>query len=1176
MYLKKLEITGFKSFADRTKIEFDHGITAIVGPNGSGKSNITEALRWALGEQSAKSLRGGKMPDVIFAGTEKRKALNFAEVVAHFDNSDAYLDSPAKEVAVTRRLYRNGDSDFLINGKKCRLHDIHDLFLDTGLGRDSFSIISQGRIESVFSSKPEERRAIIEEAAGVLKYKTRKSETQSKLANTQDNLDRLEDIIYELSGQLTPLKAQKEAALQFQSLDADRSKLALSLLVAHVNQEKTKFDQAGADLKETLAQLASLSESQQSFEKELSELKQRRDSAEAEREKLQSQILQLTELKAELERKIERFDRAVSDQEKTDSARSERQTELTAQQAQLNQQIEASTNKTVKLQAEKEKLEQKIQQLERELEDFSVSPETQMERLREAYLELVNKEASLTNQLTRNQTEADNLLRQQSESDSSAQETAEKLAGVSSELESLQSEFAQLKAEIDKLLTDFQEKNLQSQQEIAELEAAGQEQFKLLEKVNKQRAQLNSLENIRENHSNLYAGVRAAMRAQLPGLIGVVADLLAFDQKYETALEVALGGGAQNIITENEQYAQSAIKHLRDNKLGRATFLPLTTIRPRDFRNLAQVSNQTGFIDLASNLVSYDEALHPAISNLLGSTIIVDTADHATQIARSQGFNVRIVTLDGTLLSPGGSYAGGSRQNKNNSTFIANEIKSLSEEVQELDAVLKNKEKTVQELRSRQEATQAELSSLREKGEEKRLQEKEQELKISQLEQNKADLTQLLALSASEAHESQLQALTMQNEEIEQKLSKITEDKQKMDTELDNVKSSSTERNALQAEKATDLTDTKVTLSKINSEKSFAQSEQNRLLADLNKLESELEQLTSNDGVKLDAAERERLSAQLAESTEKLQNANVRQVSLRFERDDLADQMDDLNAQNSVAREEYQTLHDQKTRLELRSEQSEKILRDAQQSLAEDYQLSFDEASAQSDTIEEADQAKKEKDLRSLERQIRAIGPVNLDAIGQYEEVNQRFEFLNSQKSDLLEAKNLLLSNINEMDDEVKVRFKSTFEEIRASFKTTFAQMFGGGVADLVLTSDDLLEAGVDITAQPPGKRLGSLTLMSGGEKALTALALLFAILRVRTVPFVVLDEVEAALDEANVKRFGDYMNHFDNSNQFIVVTHRKGTMAAAKVMYGVTMGDAGVSKIVSVRFDDVKTDKTA
>ncbi|GAB2026716.1 chromosome segregation protein SMC [Lactovum odontotermitis] len=1176
MYLKKLEITGFKSFADRTKIEFDHGITAIVGPNGSGKSNITEALRWALGEQSAKSLRGGKMPDVIFAGTEKRKALNFAEVVAHFDNSDSYLDSPAKEVAVTRRLYRNGDSDFLINGKKCRLRDIHDLFLDTGLGRDSFSIISQGRIESVFSSKPEERRAIIEEAAGVLKYKTRKTETQSKLKSTQDNLDRLEDIIYELSGQLNPLRAQRESALKFQELDTERAKLALSLLIARVSQEKLKYDTASSTLKSTQESLSQLAEAQQAFEKALSELKQRRDSAEAERESLQAQILQLTELKADLERKIDLFDRSAADQEKSDTARAERLSELTAQKTRLTRQIEENTSKSADLQTEKTQLEQKIQQLARELEDFSVSPETQMERLRETYLELVNQEAALSNQLTKNQTEAENLLRQQAASDSSAQETSDKLETVSAELDDLQSGCDQLKAEIEKLLSDFQEKNLQNQQEKADAAAAEEEQFKLLERVNKQRAQLNSLENIRENHSNLYAGVRAAMKSQLPGLIGVVADLLSFDKKYEVALEVALGAGAQNIITENEQAAQAAIKHLRDQRLGRATFLPLTTIRPRDFRDLARVSSQAGFIDLASNLVDYDEQLYPAISSLLGSTVIVDTSEHATQIARSQGFNVRIVTLDGTLISPGGSYAGGSRQNKSGSTFIANEISALTQELTKSDDALKLKEAEVQQLRGLQQASAEELTVLREQGEEKRLQEKEQELKISQLQQNKDDLKELLALSAfGEEHESRLQEFTEQNQQIEQKLSEIAEQKTALDTELDSVKSSSSERTALQNEKSAALTDTKVSLSKINSELNFAESERARFQTELTNLSTEIEQLSQNAEVKLNAADREQLSAQLTDTSEKLQTANVRQISLRFERDDLAAQMDDLTEQNSAAREENQTLHDKKTRLELAIEQSEKILRDSQQSLAEDYQLSFDEAAAQSETIEEADQPQKEKDLRSYERQIRALGPVNLDAISQYEEVNQRYEFLNSQKSDLLEAKELLLSNISEMDDEVKIRFKSAFEEIRASFKTTFAQMFGGGVADLILTSDDLLEAGVDIAAQPPGKRLGSLTLMSGGEKALTALALLFAILRIRTVPFVVLDEVEAALDEANVKRFGDYMNHFDNSNQFIVVTHRKGTMAAANVMYGVTMGEAGVSKIVSVRFDDVKTDKT-
>ncbi|MDR0299527.1 MAG: chromosome segregation protein SMC [Streptococcaceae bacterium] len=1168
MHLKRLEIHGFKSFADRTKIEFDHGITAVVGPNGSGKSNITEALRWALGEQSAKSLRGGKMPDVIFAGTEKRKAQNFAEVTAHFDNSDHYLDSDEKEVVITRRLYRNGDSEFLINGKKKRLKDIHDMFMDTGLGRDSFSIISQGRIESVFSSKPEERRAIIEEAAGVLKFKSRKVETETKLKGMQDNLDRLEDIIYELSGQLPALKGQRDVALEFQTLDASRQKLALSALVAHVKQARKQYDLSSDTLQNVTSDLQKLSESQKDFEAELQNLKNQRDQAEKDREILQSQVLQLTELKSELEKQIERFDRAMEDRTKSDQAKAEQTTDLTKQKSEAEIRLVSNNEKLEILQGQKTDLDGKIHQLEKELADFSESPELQMEKLRESYLSLVNKESSLSNQLTKNQSDAENLLRQQSESDSSAKENTEKLAEISSELLNLKSHYETQKSEINKILSDFQEKNQELQNLKTKRAEAESVQYKTLEQYNKQRAQLNSLENIRDNHSNLYAGVRAAMRAQLSGLIGVVADLLSFDNRYEIALEVALGAGAQNIITENEQDAQAAIRYLRENKQGRATFLPLTTVKYRDFRDYQRVSTMTGFIDLASNLVSFDEKLRPAISSLLGTTIIVDNGDNATAIARAMNFSVRIVTLDGTLLSPGGSYSGGSRQNRNNSTFIANEIEQLKKEVVGLEVLLREKESVSQELAEQEKALAEALAELREQGEQKRLLEKEVEMRVKQLQQQKDDLEELLSLSSSPETEASIKELKQKNLEIEQELTEIAQWKDEANAELDLVKSSSDARQTVLSEKSATLTNFKVELSKVNSELNFARTEVSRFEAELSRVNLGLESLQNSETIEINETERESLQQQLEETSQKLQDCNVKQVSLRFAREDFVAQIEDLESQNSEAREENQTLHDKKTRLELQIEQLENNLWSAQQSLSEEYQLSFDAAEAQSDSIEESELSKSEKDLRGLERQIRGLGPINLDAIQQYEEVQERYAFLDGQKSDLLESKNLLLTTMNQMDDEVRIRFKATYDEVRASFKQTFSQMFGGGETDLILTGDNLLDAGIDILAQPPGKRLGSLTLMSGGEKALTALALLFAILRVRTVPFVVLDEVEAALDEANVKRFGDYMNHFDNSNQFIVVTHRKGTMAAAQVMYGVTMSEAGVSKLVSVRFD--------
>lgn len=1168
-----MEIVGFKSFADRTKIEFDKGVTAIVGPNGSGKSNIVESLRWVLGEQSAKSLRGGKMPDVIFAGTEKRRALNYAEVISTFDNIDQYLQGhdEDEEVIIARRLYRNGDSEFLINGRKCRLRDIHDLFTDTGLGRDSLSIISQGRIESVFNSKPEERRAIFEEAAGVLKYKNRRQETESKLKGTQDNLDRLEDIIHELNGQLEPLRAQRDTAIRFKDLENQRLQLDLSVLVAQLLDEKNKYDQSKVDFETVLKELEELADKHKSYEEELVELKQKRATVEEEQEKIQSETLTLTTLKSDIQNKIEIFDLQKSNSEKNAEERQARLKDLKDKKKEVEHELASHQSKNGTLKEEEKAYKEKITKLEAELQSFSESPEAVMERVRDEYLKLVQKEADLNNQLTRNKADMENINRQISEQDESSQANQKKYDALSKEIESEESKHEALKKSISSLLESFQVKQQEENQIQSSEKQATDTMYEQIDTIKSHKARLSSLENIRDNHSNLYQGVRAVMQAtsqkQLSGVIGVVADLLSFDNKYTTAMDIALGGGSQNIIVEDENAAKNAISYLRDKRLGRATLLPLTTIKPRDFRQYDQVSKMKGFIDTAINLVKSEPRLNPALSNLLGTTVIVDTAENATNIARSMGYSIRIVTLDGTQINPGGSYSGGAGK-RNSTTFTQSEIENLQKEIAQLESKLKETENSVKKLAQQHETINQALENLKTAGEEKRFEENGLTVKIQQLKENQKELEEFLALNGN-AQSDNLQFLSEKNQEIKIQLEEIISEKDKLDQHLEEIRTSSHSFNQLKEEKNQELIDLNVQLSQVNAQIGFSQSEMKRLLADNENLEEEQEKIKNLSDSSISSSEREQLVLQLKEVEEKLQAFNVKLVSQRFERDDLVAQLEELEESNQDFIKENQELYNKKTRLEFAIEQSEKVLHSKQQRLTSDYEMSFDEAESKADDLESLAQA--EDGLRQIERQIRALGPVNIEAITQFGEVNERYEFLSGQKEDLLEAKDMLLTTIGEMNEEVEVRFKSTFEQIKNSFRTTFTQMFSGGTAELELTSDNLLEAGVEINVQPPGKKLASLNLMSGGEKALTALALIFAILRVRTVPFVVLDEVEAALDEANVKRFGDYMKHFDNSNQFIVVTHRRGTMASAGAMYGVTMADAGVSKMISVRLENEK-----
>ncbi|WP_029343639.1 chromosome segregation protein SMC [Lactococcus lactis] len=1170
MYLKKMEIVGFKSFADKTKVEFDKGITAVVGPNGSGKSNIVEALRWVLGEQSAKALRGGKMPDVIFAGTEKRRALNYAEVIAHFDNSDHYLQGQDEneEVVITRRLYRNGDSEFLMNGRKCRLRDIHDLFTDTGLGRDSLSIISQGRIESVFNSKPEERRAIFEEAAGVLKYKNRRNETESKLNSTQDNLDRLEDIIFELNSQLVPLQSQRDTALRFQELEAERSDLSLSVLVGQLESKKAKYDQTELDLAQVAQELASLSTRKKVYDEQVSQLRTERQKVEAEQEKLQADQLNFSNLKSDSTRKIELFDVQKDSSEKSAAEREERLENLKSRLEITQQNLTEVQKKSELLLTEKNDLDKLLTELSADLATLSESPEVVMERLRDEFVQLVEEEAQISNEIVRNKAEITDLSRRQSEQDESVRENLTKFEKISQDLSETQENLNTVKKEIETLLAKFEEGN-QAEKKQAELERLAQNKmYDYLQELNQHKARLTSLQNIRESHSNLFAGVRAVMQnaSQIGGVIGVVSDLLTFDPKYTTAIDIALGGGSQNVVTEDENAAKRAIAFLREKRLGRATFLPLTTIKGRDFNGLNRIQNMTGFVDLAINLVSFESRLHKAMSSLLGTTVIVDSGENATAIARAMNYNVRIVTLDGTQINPGGSYAGGAGK-RNSTTFTSVEISNLEKQIKLSEEQLKISEKEVQKAQSARQELLKEIELLKTQGEEKRFVEQSLNLKIEQLTEQKVALEQLTNLSANQEATGNLLELTKENEHKVELLAKITERKAEIEKQLEEVKTNSQAHKALQSEKTNALNQAQLRQSEVVSELKFTKADEKRLLTDLSALTEEKNQLTALlNPVQFDETERNNFSKQLTEVEERLSQINVRMVSLKFEREDLAAQMEDLEQHNQDFIQQTQELNTKKTRYEMQLEQIEGQLMTLQETLNSEHQISFEEAQATAKIVD--DLAEAEQKLKNLERQIKALGPINLDAIAQFDEVNERFTFLSSQKDDLLEAKNLLLSTIDDMNDEVKIRFKTSFDAIRESFKTTFAQMFVGGLADLELTSDNLLEAGVEIKVQPPGKKLSSLNLMSGGEKALTALALIFAILRVRTVPFVVLDEVEAALDEANVKRFGDYMNHFDNSNQFIVVTHRRGTMAAAGSIYGVTMADAGVSKMISVKLD--------
>ena len=1176
MYLKEIEIQGFKSFADKTKVVFDQGVTAVVGPNGSGKSNITESLRWALGESSVKSLRGGKMPDVIFAGTESRKPLNYASVVVTLDNNDGFIKDAGQEIRVERHIYRSGDSEYKIDGKKVRLRDIHDLFLDTGLGRDSFSIISQGKVEEIFNSKPEERRAIFEEAAGVLKYKTRRKETESKLQQTQDNLDRLEDIIYELDNQIKPLEKQAENARKFLDLEGQRKAIYLDVLVAQIKENKSELESTEEELAQVQELLTSYYQKREKLEEENQTLKKQRQDLQAEMTKDQGSLMDLTSLISDLERKL-----ALSKLESEQVAlnQQEAQARLAALEDKKNALSQEKAKKESSLALLEENLvqnNQKLNRLEAELLAFSDNPDQMIELLRERFVALLQEEADVSNQLTRIENELENSRQFSQKQADQLQKLKEQLATVKEKARQQKAELETSKEQVRKLLADYQVCAKEQEELKSSYQIQQSQLFDRLDNLKTKQARAQSLENILRNHSNFYAGVKSVLQEKdrLGGIIGAVSEHLTFDVHYQTALEIALGASSQHIIVEDEESATKAIDFLKRNRAGRATFLPLTTIKARTIssQNQDAISASPGFLGMADELVTFDTRLEAIFKNLLATTAIFDTVEHARAAARQVRYQVRMVTLDGTELRTGGSYAGGANR-QNNSIFIKPELEQLQKEIAEEEASLRSEESSLKTLQDQMARLTESLEAIKSQGEQARIQEQGLSLAYQQTSQQVEELETLWKLQEEELDRLSDGDWQADKEKCQERLAEIASDKKNLEAEIEEIKSN---KNAIQ-ERYQNLQEqvaqARLLKTELQGKKRYEVADIERLgkeLDNLNIEQEEIQRLLQEKVDNLEKVDTELLSQQAEEA--KNQKTNLQQGLIRkqFELDDIEGQLDDIASHLDQARQQNEEWIRKQTRAEAKKEKVSERLRHLQSQLTDQYQISYTEALEKSHELENLNLA--EQEVKDLEKTIRSLGPVNLDAIEQYEEVHNRLDFLNCQRDDILSAKNLLLETITEMNDEVKERFKSTFEAIRESFKVTFKQMFGGGQADLILTEGDLLTAGVEISVQPPGKKIQSLNLMSGGEKALSALALLFSIIRVKTIPFVILDEVEAALDEANVKRFGDYLNRFDKDSQFIVVTHRKGTMAAADSIYGVTMQESGVSKIVSVKLKDLES----
>ncbi|NRO25532.1 chromosome segregation protein SMC [Lactobacillus helveticus] len=1183
MPLTELVLDGFKSFADRTTIHFNDGITGIVGPNGSGKSNITEAIRWVMGEASAKSLRGTNMKDVIFAGSQYRKPLNKAEVTLIFDNQKRELAFDADEVSITRKILRSGDSEFWINGQQVRMRDVRTLFLDSGISQNSLAIISQGRVDQILNSRPEQRRVIFEEAAGVLHFKQQKEAAQGQLKKTQDNLIRINDLVKELEGRLEPLHEQSSLAKEYKFQKAGLDKELKSLLafeIEDINKQKEDVQKSADKNKILLSKLdAEVKESQDAASKKRAEYQEIRD----EREKVQNELLKLGQQLSDLNANLQMAEQSRQFDDATKIEYQNQVETLKKSLVELNAHLDNLQKDQASLKKQQAVLQKKRDKLTGELSENPEELNKKLEDCRNDYIQLLQDQAAVNNQVINLNTE---LKRSKADTTYQSNDVAKQLTEAKAELEKLRTEGKNLTAKRKDKNTAFAETNDQSKElneQIRRLQETVNDERNKLEKIE---ARHEALINIQKRHEGYYYGVRNVLNhlSDFPGVIGAVGELLTFPAELEAAMTTALGGGVQDLITDSRNSAKNAINQLKCSRAGRATFLPLDGLRQYTIpqSTVTTLKSFNGFKGIASDLVESktDHNITAAINYLLGSVVIVDSIENAMAISQRIG-RYRIVTLDGDVVSPGGSMTGGQKNLRNNSPLqMATEINQLEQQIKSLTSSFKE--------------DQAQLKALVDQSVE--VDKKLQELHDSLQEINQTINETAISFQNQEKEVKRLQdANTLYESRVKERNDHIVE----LQKQIADANDKQTLLSKQGEEKKSRMNELQSRIKNFNNLSKRVQSELSKLDPQIavfaNKLENlavqEKDKRNQIDNNQKQAADLKEKLASLNQNGElsvkknadlKNQKTEIKQKheELQNRLNELSSQLGQFDAQinqlDQVASRNYDLRKDAAIEQEDYSVKIAKfnsLIDQRLETLRDDYALTFEAAIAQAEG--KNDQETRDKLAKSVKlhrMSIEDIGPINLDSIQEYEDVKKRYDFLNGQQNDLLKARDDLEKSMNELDEEVKSRFKATFEAVAESFKKIFPLVFGGGKAKLELTEpNNLLETGIEIIAQPPGKKLQRLSLLSGGERALTAITLLFAMLQVNPVPFCLLDEVEAALDDANVTRFAQFLLKYDLKTQFIVITHRRGTMKQADQLYGVVMQESGVSQVLSVSLKEMK-----
>ena len=1185
MYLKSIEIHGFKSFANKIVFQFHNGITGIVGPNGSGKSNVADAVRWVLGEQRIKQLRGASMQDVIFSGTELRKPLGYAYVAITLDNSDHQLAIDYNEVTVARRIYRSGESEYLLNGTPCRLKDVNELFYDTGIGKEGYSIIGQGQIDKILSGKPEERRELFDEAAGIVKFKRRKLAAQKKLEDEQQNLVRVNDILSELEKQIGPLEKQSETAKiylkkkeELKTLDVNMFLLENQRLQEQLKDAQEKYDIASEDLENTSKQYENIKEEYEKIEGQITLLDETI-------EKNRSVLTDTSMLRGKLEGEINVL------KEQIHSARNNEEHLKQRREAVLNE-IAAKNQDKEGILSDKGQIDEQVAEIEKKRDEAKAALtavqscieelNNQIEGGKNAIIEALNARATIKSKLGRYDTMTEQVNIRKAELTSRILRMKSDEAQQEETLKALNDEFEKINEEI-RTLNDAVESKEEKLTLLRETLADKDKKLRDTQvSYHQEKSRLEALSNLTERYEGYGGSVKKVMerKEQEKGIVGVVADIIKVDKKYETAIETALGGNIQNIVTDDEETAKRMIGYLKQTKAGRATFLPLTSItHPQEFKNPESLKEK-GVLGMADELVHVDEKYRNVAKAMLGRIVVVDQVDNAVRIARKFDYGIRMVTLEGELLVPGGAISGGAF--KNNSNLLGRR-----REMEEMEASVKKYLKEVDTLLQEIEDTKAERNKLR-----LSLEEDKASLQKKFIEQNTARLNVIKAKERKEeASESSLE-LKNEEREIESQIQEIRLSKEEISRELQDSET-------LEKQTEGKIKECQVLLDEKRSEES-------ENLAGVNALEVEVEKMLQQQGFHQQNVDRintelERSKSELSEIEEGLlgntrdieqKENNIRQIEETIQASHTSQNDTEKQLQEDITKKEELSAK-QKNFFKDREALSEKMagldkevyrlnaqrekLQDMTESqinyMWDEYEITLSDAAGMRNE-ELNDLPAMKRDISTLKDQIKKLGDVNVNAIEDYKNLMERYSFLKTQHDDLIEAEKTLEGIITELDTAMRKQFHEKFGEISREFDKVFKEMFGGGKGTLELMEDeDILEAGIRIIAQPPGKKLQNMMQLSGGEKALTAIALLFAIQNLKPSPFCLLDEIEAALDESNVSRFAKYLHKLTRHTQFIVITHRRGTMEQVDRLYGITMQEKGVSTLVSVNLIDKELD---